>query len=189
MPGRSNPPKLKSRFLQKNAVAADILSPGDIAIRKINIALTAGIKNPDLVWWAAYWTSIPYTHALAVVEQETNGANTWGHDGGPEHLFFGHAPAVSADNWLAYKRERDRMHEFQGADIVQHTSQWWQDAVDTFGGADQVLPALLTTFEVFKRQKATGMTWLEIFTDYNGSPEYGAEVMAKVDAWKQRLGS
>lgn len=128
---------------------------------------------------------IPVSLGFALIEQESNFRNVFGHD---PTIFIG-AGNVTKQKYLAYKRQRGHSH-MQGVGPAQLT--WWefQDVADKYGGCWNPTYNIRVAFEhlatlVRSRGNRDGIK------AYNGTgpaaDRYASQVLAKMEKWRKRL--
>src|SRR3954452_661497 len=130
---------------------------------------------------------IPISLGFALIEQESNFENVFGHD---QSIFRG-AGKVTKAKYEAYKRERGTPgRRMQGVGPPQLT--WWelQDEADRRGGCHVAKHSIRVAFEhlaALIRQHGTAVG----IERYNGSGpaarRYRAEVQTRQAQWHQRL--
>jgi len=148
-------------------------------------AKKAGANYSLRIIMEARRAGIPLSLAFAIIEQESNFQNVFGHD----PTIFSGAGEVTKSKYLAYKRRRghDRM---QGVGPAQLT--WWefQDEADRLGGAWKPKNNIRVAFEHLARLiKEYGP--IKGIERYNGTgiqaQRYGHSVRAKQRKWHKIL--
>lgn len=134
-------------------------------------------------------TGLPLPLGLALIQQETNFRNVFGHD----PTIFAGAGYVTSGKYAQYKFMRDRIpsrREMQGVGPAQLT--WWefQDAADRMGGCWKPHLNIIVGFRVLKGHiDAEGL--VVGVARYNGTgpdaDRYSKEVREKAQVWADRI--
>lgn len=140
---------------------------------------------------------IPMSVLAAVVEQESNFSNVFGHDrkanGSPSGIparWMGTKVTKFKYRW--YKAGR-RIRGNQGVGPMQLTFPGYQDEADRDGGAYDVAVNIATGASVLKKLFNVHGSWAAVYAVYNAGSvnqqgrEYAAEVTAKQRRWHRNL--
>jgi hypothetical protein len=153
-----------------------------------SIARRAGLRNPWKALREARAAGIGPALALAMIEQESGGANVFGHD---KTIFVG-AGEVTREKYLAYKRQRGVRGEggMQGVGPMQLTFWSTQDTADMMGGCWKPrincrVGLRTLAFNIHAHGLRSGIM------HYNGSgpkaEQYMRSVLARRAKWHKRL--
>lgn len=156
--------------------------------RYASIAAEHGIKNSLRALWEARHYGISPALAIAMLEQESDGENVFGHD---PTIFIG-AGQVTRDKYMEYRRQRRASGNrlMQGVGPMQLT--WWefQDGADKMGGAWIPKYNIRYGFHRLADLIDAHGTW-EGVERYNGSgpnaEAYRRSVKNSYDKWHNRL--
>jgi hypothetical protein len=159
--------------------------------RDVTLALRAkkyGARYSLRIIWEARAAGIPISLAFALVEQESNFRNVYGHD--PVRNPAPKGGAVTKRNYLAYKADRQRGLGMQGVGVTQLTWFGYQDEADRLGGCWTVKAQLRVAFQRLAEMRKTYGTW-NALRRYNGAGprahRYADEVLRKAQVWHKRL--
>lgn len=159
--------------------------------RRLRLAIRArqaGAKHALLIAREADRAKLPYSVAYALVEQESDFQNVFGHD----PTIFAGAGAVTKEKVRAYLRRRGRHGQggMQGVGLTQLT--WWstQDAAERAGGLHlpkyQLRIGFLSLAGLIRQHGRWGG-----FRRYNGAGEaaerYADAMTARSERWHRTL--
>lgn len=165
-------------------------------------SLTAwGIQRAVEVVGVAAEAGLPVHIAAALLEQESGGANTWGHDRVPNPGVYVSGAEVTEAAYRAYRHALSmRTAGQQGVGPAQLTSVGYQDQADALGGCWVPSNNLQIGFRLLAGYiRQWGLA--DAFRAYNGgggnrhpgsNPDadiYSAQAMAKTAKWATRLGT
>jgi hypothetical protein len=141
-----------------------------------------------LVVREARLAGIPISLAAALVEQESNFRNVFGHDPMKCHAHVQGQP-VTRRRYKHYRKHRPACG-MQGVGLTQLTWFEFQDLADKLGGAWKPSNQLAVAFDLVKSLTANhGLS--DGLRRYNGSGpaavEYSKEVRAKARRWHERF--
>lgn len=162
-------------------------------------AKKAGANYSLRIIWEARRAGIPISAGFALVEQESNFRNVFGHDPVRSIPVSWRGTSVTRDKYLRYKANRKAGLGMQGVGPVQLTWYEFQDRADRLGGCWIPRHNIRVGFEEFaKRFKVcrhrgfnTRGSVRYAGRDYNGSgpaaEAYGRELLNKYDHWHRIL--
>lgn len=157
-------------------------------VTKVWTAYQNGIKCPLTAMRVCDEQSFPYYVLCAFLEQESyGGKNVFGHDGGPSGWASGWGRVTKA-KYLKYREGRRAGRGMQGVGPMQLT--WWefQDRADKLGGCWKPYHNITVGVQLLKQYRNGGKnSWEYVGTRYNGSAEYGKQIAARVEKWKNLL--
>lgn len=170
-----------------------------VSAARIKIASEFGLENVDAAARACRKAGLPFAVACALLEQESGGRNVYGHDVGG--ALAGYPRAVNRDNFAVFRwMVLDRGMTANGVGPCQITYAGTRRANGTRDGGyfrqmdEQGLRPWVAEdnmqfgFALLRAHYESGpKSWAAAGTRYNGSPSYGADLAAKVAAWKLRL--
>jgi hypothetical protein len=166
------------------------------AVTPARIAIAARtLANADIAAKACREVRLPYFVACALLEQESGGHNVYGHDangalsGFPFDVTEGNFQVFE---WLVFTKHQTS----NGVGPTQITypgyfTQMAERRLDPWDPFDN----MLFGFELLKGNYDRLGSWEKAGSVYNGGPKpnadalkYGRDLVAKVTAWKKRLG-
>jgi hypothetical protein len=134
---------------------------------------------------------VPVSLICAVIEQESNFTNVFGHDAvsNPIKSPPGSNRPVTEKLYKEYRRFRDMGQGAQGVGPMQLTSKFLQDAADKQGGCWRVGPNIRVGVAFLASCiKAAGSVRGGLVR-YNGGSTYPDKVLPRQEQWKKRLGA
>lgn len=159
----------------------------------VDVLARNGILRPQLVVEIAQTAGLELAAAAALLEKESSGGrNVWGHDGVATGGAYNKGDEVTRDAYMRYRQaiETGRAGR-QGVGPCQLTYGPFQDQADALGGCWDPACNMRVGFRVLQGLIAQHGT-REGFRRYNGSgpaaERYAADMMAKLGAWRARLG-
>ena len=169
---------------------------GPVKQWRIDAAAAAGIENADAAAKACRRAGLPFWVACALLEKESGGRNIFGHDKGGAGP---HGQPVTRANFEAFYREVLGGATSNGVGPCQIT---WAGSVkggERDGGYfAQMLGMDLAPWKpldnmvfgfalIRKHYNRLGDSWQKAGAAYNGRESYGADFLAKVIGWNDRL--
>jgi hypothetical protein len=164
------------------------------------------ITNSDLAAAACEQTKLPYWLLVSVLDKESKGANTYGHDDGG--ALSGYYGEVTEDNfrvflWLIGGGQHDASGRvvklasngvgpmqltYAGffTDMMNQRMKPWQPSDNILYGA-RLLRKYLT--EAPRKTMTTEQRIKSVGTKYNGSPQYGDDLWRVALLWFKRVGN
>lgn len=160
-------------------------------------ATKAGIQNAEAAKRAAIRAGIPFWAACALLEKESHGRNVYGHDAGAERP----AEYVTKANFEPFYQRVLNGALSNGVGPAQITWAGRVEGGKRDGGYFREMLAeglrpwhvednMFFGFRLLRQHySANGDSWEKAGTRYNGRESYGADFLAKVKEWRQRLGA
>lgn len=146
-------------------------------------AKRAGARPALRIYWEAKRAGVPYSWALALVEQESGWQNVFGGDHGqlpnPAAPPFYHV-AVTRERVQALKAYVHAGHASNGVGLTQLTSIGLIEGADAMGGAHRPVFQLRMGLRFFR--SVTGGDWTQAWR-YNGARSYQAQILALQKRW------
>jgi hypothetical protein len=171
-----------------------------VAVDLVAVATKNGLQNADILFNEAAKVGVPFYVACSFANQESNGANIYGHDkevDGHARPFWGHGVVTEA-NYKEYLIERNMFkdtigYRAQGVGPGQLTWYGIQDRADAAGGCWKVDVNIRTMLEILKEyhDSETGTDlekWQGAALKYNGKAVYVTQVTEKLARWKKLVG-
>ena len=163
-----------------------MVTPRDLALART--AKKHGANYALRIIMQARESGIPISLGFALIEQESNFKNVFGHD---DSIFKGAGP-VTKSKYLEYKRLRDSRHpkRMQGVGPAQLTWYEYQDRADARGGAWIPKHNISVAFDHLATLiNSKGMR--EGIKAYNGTGDaaenYANSVLARQQKWHKWL--
>ena len=165
---------------------------------RILIAKKFGLQNTTQLARACREAGVPFYVACALMEQESGGRNTYGHDRGAERP----GEVVTAMNFLPFLVRVMNGALSNGVGPCQITYAgslknghrdggyfrlMLEQGLRPWAPYDNMLFGLRILAGHRKANLARDTSWVTAGRLYNGRESYGRELQAKVDAWKKRL--
>jgi hypothetical protein len=143
-----------------------------------------GIANAEDVVAAAHSRGVPLSVACAMLDQESHGANVFGHDPVRRGQVVG--GRVTRARYARYKFLRRRGYGNQGVGPCQLTSPGLQDAADRLGGCWKPLHNMEVGFSFLVSLKHEFGSWQLAFQHYNGAGPAAVAYGQRADADRLR---
>ena len=157
--------------------------------RILQLLSAGGIQNGPDALIVSRQLQIPLSAILAMLENESGGANIFGNDQGqpnalPRAWYGSH---VTRAKYLLFRRRREKGMVSNGVGPAQLTSPGLQEQADSRGGCWKPLHNIYVGASYLSQHAGAGADWRNAFMDYNGSgpaaEAYAARAVAQMAAW------